>query len=656
MSNDAQFFDIIFVLVVVVVVFCVSSVGNNKNVFRYWDMIQWVENAHIMDVIDDKLIIIQYELLHDLNKQWNCWPPNNLKDIKEWFLKPDDVQHKFYIPMKIKDYVRNNNTNNEGNQIFCALQYKNTLIGIIGFNWGDNKYMYNTTIPCDNGPPVRVICANAIAKGLFAQCIDLSDVSIPSSCGWQYIPLIDKNIIKKQIPQQQQKSQQQEQKTQQQQQESQEQQQNLFYDNKQMHSIGFTKQELHAIFSADFKEYYNVLGLAGQSSNYPCPWCLIHKLDNMEHVTTNNRCADPRHYGFQLQQNADVERINKNKTYPYGCKACPIYKYYPHTLGCPWVHQIGGICGGYIHYIFTRFVELSEEQQQQFEIYVQCEKDIHVCKSEIIINENLIKQYEEINIEIRADSLTPDIDMVQSQPPQQQSLAPEQEYFEQYDVDALREDLRLLKQQLQDLDAKYQQLKQTVSNYNRLKLWNEYKQAAGFEELAYRNQEVTGPNALKWVNNYQPLLDMLKPVDTDLYELCEFLMPCLKFILNVGAHKNLVPLSDECINAHKMAILQQESLGWKLIKLCRNEIDLKTRIPCGVKSHTLYHNHCRMEYTRMSTAYIDDQKTENNMKKCKHYVRYLRNQLNKIKVKSMVRKMNAEHGLRYDGTNKRAFK
>ena len=627
--------------------------GTNKNIFRFWEMNQWVENAHIMDVIDDHLIVINFEVMHDLNKHLTHWPKNHLNDIKQWFLKSDALTDQYLIPMKLKDYIRDKNGNNDGTQLFCVLKYKNMLVGIIGWYWGEHKYLYSTTIDADNGPPTRAICANTIAKGLFAQCIDLSDVNLESSCGLQYIPIIDKNIIKKQnIQQQQQQEQKQQQQEEKQQQHEQKQQQPepVYYDNQQTHKIGFVKQELHSVFSADFKEFYNVLGLAGAASNYPCPWCLIHKNDNMEHVTVSNRSADPRHYGFQIEQVASADRVDNN-IYPFGCKACPIYKYYPNTFGCPWVHQIGGVCGNYIYYIFIRFMELNEQQQQQYEEYTACQNEMHICNNEIIVINNLIRQSENSNIEIRDNSVSPDI--FDSQQQQQQQ---EQEVFDEYDVNTLRNDLLLLQQRLKVLQTDYERLHQAIQNYDRLQLWNDYKKKAGFAELGYRPQEVTGPNALSWVNNYQPLLDMLKPVDTELYRICELLMPCLKFILNVGAHKNLVPLSDECINAHKFAILQQESLGWKLTKLCRKENDEITRIPMGVKNHTLYHNHSRMEHTRMSTAYWDDQKTENNMKKCKHYVRFLRNGLNKPKVRSMVRKMNAEQGLRYDSTNKRGFK
>ena len=130
------------------------------------------------------------------------------------------------------------------------------------------------------------------------------------------------------------------------------------------------------------------------------------------------------------------------------------------------------------------------------------------------------------------------------------------------------------------------------------------------------------------------------------------LMPFREFLLDVASHKNTVPLSDELIELHKFAIIQEEKLAKIFLKKCTGK-HRKQDIASGFKRHLLYHSHSRMAYTRMTPAHSDDQRPENMCKMVKFYLRLYRNQLNKQKARSMAGRVNAEHGICFDQTNTR---
>ena len=132
-------------------------------------------------------------------------------------------------------------------------------------------------------------------------------------------------------------------------------------------------------------------------------------------------------------------------------------------------------------------------------------------------------------------------------------------------------------------------------------------------------------------------------------------MPCLKFLLHVSIHKNYVLLSDECIECHKWVVLQEDFLGRKLIKICDAKYLDKDEFGVGIKQHVFYHNHSRMEDSRVTTAHYDDQRCENMMKKTKKNIRDNKNGLTKIKTRSMVCNMNSEQGLCLDADNIRVY-
>lgn len=593
------------------------------NIFKYWRMMQDVENAHINDIIGDELLLIDYELLDEINVQCEWWKKRNREEIKKWL---DFNTHKIIctIPWKLVQYSRGKENN--ASQCFCVVRHQNELIGLIVFHWSDADYIYNfqsikdETIQCTYG--------SIIASSIFSQPIVLDNVNIPNSCGIEYIPLIDRNIILRK-------------------------EKNVYYNSELRHDIGFIKQELKATFTGDMKEMYNFIGHCGARAKFPCPWCLIETMENEQKPSVKNRNSEPRHYGSQIENTFNSER-KENIFFPhlkkvenkyqetYGCKGPSMCKYYPHTLGAPIVHQFGGKCGRYIMCIKNRILQYEPQDKDALKQIEILDEKIYFINNEILI----LKTY-------KTQLINDNIENKKSPSP---GILEENDYHEEWNIELIDEKIsNNIQERNQFIEEKKTLDNGLHPNSNRLDIWNEYKKKAKFEELTYREQEVIGPCAIEWIDNYEQLLILLKSIDIELYNICQFLMPCLKFLLHIGLHKNYVLLSDECIECHKWIVLQEDLLGRILVQTCDPKYMDKDQFGVGVKQHIFYHNHSRMDDSRVTTAHYDDQRCENMMKKIKKHIRDNKNGLTKPKTRSMMCNMNSEQGLYLDPDNIRVY-
>ena len=125
-----------------------------------------------------------------------------------------------------------------------------------------------------------------------------------------------------------------------------------------------------------------------------------------------------------------------------------------------------------------------------------------------------------------------------------------------------------------------------------------------------------------------------------------------EFMIHLTCHKNTLALDDEVLELNKFAVIAEDKASRLFIKACYGK-DFDENVAIGVKQHHLYHEHCRMCHTRLSSAHFDEQRPENICKMCKAYIRSCRCQINKVIIRNMVIKMNSEHGLWWDGQNRR---
>ena len=677
------------------------------NIFRYWDMVQHTENARIVNHVNDKLVILDHEAVRSMNARVNTnWNQSCKNDIYK-LLQFGNNQSKCVIPYRLVQFCRL--YDESASQCFCVLRYKDELIGILQVVWGD-QYVYNYTMSKDSSE--RCCTAEITSRSVFRENINLKNVDIPNYNGVSYIPLLDKTYIMKQKD-------------------------HIKYDSDNSHNIGFVKQEIKCKFNGDYKEFYNVKGHGGASCKYCCLWCYCTIKQITEDPDPANRCANPRHYGDELEILSDVERnvecLNDTEqnhyVQTYGLKYPAVCKIYQHVLSTANVHLFGGKCGRYINAIKCIFYDLDKFDSELIEKYDTIREKIYYLKSEIVLLRKYLKQVNDFNVEnrkdlsntiINNDNVIDDSDDIvirsnsnnnsnnsnnnsnnnifnwnMGSPNNSGSIRPimtddtqnkrrrkridfnvnksesfldgmvqhhenfdgdasgdesdsdiendlDSEYIE-YQINSLNDELKLVMDKKSDLENQM-----NVSS-DRMKLWNEYKSKAKFEELDYRDNEITGPNALKFVESWEYLESSLKSINPRAAEICKYLFPCLSFLLHSSCHKNYLPLSDEFIKLHKFVVIQEEFLGKLLIKVSK-KIDESDTVASGYKGHVLYHEHCRMEYTRMTGAHFDDQRPENVCKMCKCYIRMNRNQLNKVRMRNMIMKMNCEHCLYYDVT------
>ena len=275
-----------------------------------------------------------------------------------------------------------------------------------------------------------------------------------------------------------------------------------------------------------------------------------------------------------------------------------------------------------------RFILHNEKVPKNLNIDDNCNNDINMNSVNVDDNCNNDININCVNIDNESDSDLSDFDT---------------EYLIEK-IDKIKVDIDVAEATLLDLTTAMD------LDADRLKIWNKYKKDAGFEELDYRDNEITGPNALKFVESWEHLREPLQQISPKVATICKYLFPLLQFVVHISCHKNVLPLDDETIILHKFALIQEEYIGRQLARACRGKPDAK-ELAVGIKGHALYHEHSRMEWTRMTGAHCADQRPENCCKMCKFHIRENRNQLSKQKVRTLVMKMNCEHALYYDTTN-----
>ena len=208
-----------------------------------------------------------------------------------------------------------------------------------------------------------------------------------------------------------------------------------------------------------------------------------------------------------------------------------------------------------------------------------------------------------------------------------------------------------IKNQIQQCVFEISQLEMVLDpNREQNKLYQQIVKDLGIVSLSYRENELTGPNGLRLVNNYKIILPKIKDLSIQAFEIASILFPTLKFLVHSMCHKNKEPLSDEFISLHKFAVLKYDKLIRLFIKTCYS-IDLNEPCNIGFKNHFNNHIHSKMEWTRITCAHSDEQIPECVCKKHKNIFRQFRNRLSKKTIKSINRRMNCHHNISFDPTN-----
>ena len=716
LGHIMQYYYLLFVIIL----------ESGMNIFRYWEMLQETENARIYERISDKLLIIEHDLLHRMNNGNDWWHKNNLSDIREWLSFGNKVI-PVLIPRSLVDHCRLSEPN--CGECVCVVEFKDELIGMIMVKWGSGNFIYS--FKCGNDSAERCVNAQILARGLLSSNVKLSNVDVPDIQGVRYIPLIDRKYIMKndngnengngngmenengnETDENVRRNPGKDELSNVVIKDGNDNDRCVYYQSDLLHQIGFVKHEATHKFTCDFKEIFNVIGGAGATTKFPCPWCYVTKISIRQNPTIDNTCFGPRHPADVIQaathavRNENIPDSNQQNCFSNeskGIKFPPICKIYPNNIGSPNVHVFGGRCGRYVFGLKKLFLQIERSDEKLLEEYDALQNKIYLLEREIEMHQNLIDMIKLENIsngngrDENGRNGNENDNSVSTNWNDNESDCSYTELSGRvgsisrngngvWDIDTSdildtsddesrndcnnvevggsgREssngiiDLKIVEDRLEEYIDKHQKLiddQQQLeckmgSTDDRRQLWNEYKLLSGVEELEYRKDDITGPSALKFVNKGQVLIDSLQKINPRAAQICEFLLPLLKFLVHSACHKNTIALSDDFIELHKFAVLHEDYVGRLLLKLC-NEKDEDSDIAVGFKGHTIYHEHLRMAHSRMTPAHSDDQRPELVCKMCKNNIRKFRNSLNRKTVRTLVRAMNSEHGLYFDKT------
>ena len=348
-----------------------------------------MDNEHIFDWIPNRIFIINHKLLHDINSGQRKFHRNKLSDIQQW-LSDQEPCKECHIPHNIVQFSNENNTNTS--YIVCAIEHKDSLVGIVAFDWGKNDIFYNYILESNGLDCVR---ANEIFKSNLNHPMSIANVRVDNASGIRYIQRISKSFITQN-----------------------DNNPNLIYQPSELHNIGFVKQEIDPTITEDYKELTSFCGHAGASTGSPCVVCITTKTVLTKEPTIDNRQEAPRHYENVLQCAVEATKYHNNDTpkpkSPWisteGICGNPMSLYYPNTLGFAFMHNESGFIKRLVFATKGRIFNVGEKHQDLFDEYNNCDHKLFEIRSQIQMNQNLLKQLQDQNTECKQQiEIVPDV-------------------------------------------------------------------------------------------------------------------------------------------------------------------------------------------------------------------------------------------------------
>ena len=189
--------------------------------------------------------------------------------------------------------------------------------------------------------------------------------------------------------------------------------------------------------------------------------------------------------------------------------------------------------------------------------------------------------------------------------------------------------------------------KKELNKHIEYKEWHELTKEAKIKEIEYRDNEILGVDAMKLPDKYETFLPALRKACPEAARIAEYLFPFQGIQFHCMAHKNIVPFTHEFL------------IFFKFLTLCVDLWSLQFREACtgqpaaaGDKHHWNNHAFHFMEHYKFAPGWMNDQRTEANMKIAMQWFKTYKNHLTESKASSMMLGINAPHLIKFDPTNK----
>lgn len=191
------------------------------------------------------------------------------------------------------------------------IEYDDKYFGYILVYW----HMDSTVYMRKN---CRYIECNLAGAGSFMPPLDARkyNVGIKDHVGGEYIPIIESEMIGKTRF-------------------------DLTYDDRINHSVAIVVNEIKMKWCGDHKHLYYLFGMAGGTSNNPCPTCVANNTNLHAHPTPQNRQWISR--SECSIQEAWLQSVARNGGTVDGINSNPILVAGPDSLAIPVLHMIQGL-------------------------------------------------------------------------------------------------------------------------------------------------------------------------------------------------------------------------------------------------------------------------------------------------------------------------
>lgn len=360
--------------------------------------------------------------------------------------------------------------------------------------------------------------------------------------------------------------------------------QDVYFDPKFNHKLGYTLTRIDTKYCGDWKGLFEYMGHKGAAATHRCVWCLSSKKDQFESPTPQNRCWSSR-TSYSNVQGAISAVTNSNDHLQASLKRFPLMQCGFDKILIPTLHTNLGPIHNIFVAIVNKIAEANGSKNQMNAYNEKYHKMVELKTTLINLRESLKFIQNQENFDIF------DCEFGESIEKQQESLEKQ--------ITKVKSELTVAKH---DFNTLSQQMKEQDCHAKMLDLHTRM----GINPWDVKKSSMIGAAGKKFLQNHDILLDELKSIDNECYELCKPMVMRLKYWCDVTWSKHLTLFSDECLKVLKWNMHEFTKLYFDFIRKYGGGKGSRF----GIKIHGFYHIFEFCEAKRFSPAECDDQRVE----------------------------------------------
>ena len=525
-----------------------SKDDDNVNRYNHWEGIDSKVTSPECFFKNGVLVLC----IDDLFKQINP----GLEIDESWIRRLTSFDNNNVSQIRIPFFNLTSFENSEYNKLGVLIKYKDYLCGYILICW---KRLEDHG--CEMHQDIKVRLCTLVGGGSFYPWFSLTEFKCNINnhvCGL-FIPSIESQIICKSRSK-------------------------ISYQSDMLHDTGICYGNAKFKWAGDHKYFNYLFGIPSPSVKCVCPYCKSTSQERNGLPTPSNRSWGSRHR-VDLEQSWVQSVAGESNQSCYNLTKPPLLIASPSSLCLAVLHQIQGPSARLFTIIKNRIVDVSNEPQK-----LTIWNRLNVEIGELTVE---IKQYQETIKWIANDKCEDyfDHDFLRNLDSNVKKL--------QDAVLAKQEEMKEKSKELDDLNVN----QNSDSRLRFLAMCDELK----IKPWHHKGDTMHGPSVKKFLYNHDIALKYLNNVvDAELIKLMKPCLVRLRFIARCFWTKTEETINDECINYLKWNLIEWDHIYHCII----HQYGGGKGHRYGNKHHMFYHSYEFMEWSRISPAWMDDERVE----------------------------------------------